>query len=97
MTIRQKLIKNGVSNLREFGYPDVNERNILTDMIYKPFFVNMLKENRGLYPSVDTEISLLLKELEPAEAPGTPSPLSDTFQPVKTPTAPTVEAGKAIL
>ena len=33
--MRDKLIKAGVSNLREFGYPNCDEVNILTDEIYK--------------------------------------------------------------
>lgn len=46
-TIQQKLIQNGVRNLREFGYPECNETNILTDYVYAQFFKGMLEDNRG--------------------------------------------------
>lgn len=42
--MREKLIAAGVRNLKEFGYPAVNEKNILTDMIYSEFFRQMLEE-----------------------------------------------------
>lgn len=60
--IRQKLIKAGVKNLREFGYPSCDEANILTDEIYKRFFESMLEENLGHSAAVDVEINQLLKE-----------------------------------
>ena len=44
MDIRGQLLKSGVSNLKEFGYPAVDEKNILTDMIYSRFFKSMLEE-----------------------------------------------------
>lgn len=59
-TVRQKLIAAGVRNLREFGYPSVNETNILTDMIFRPFFVSMLRDNLG--HGFDNEINALLTE-----------------------------------
>ena len=36
--IKKKLLKAGVKNLKEFGYPSVNEENILTDIVYGGFF-----------------------------------------------------------
>ena len=42
--MRDRLIAAGIRNLREFGYPDVNATNILTDMIYSKMFLGMLKE-----------------------------------------------------
>lgn len=63
--IRTRLILAGVKNLRDFGYPKADPKNILTDLIYKPFFVSMLKENLGkANPVVDDIIKALLKELE---------------------------------
>ena len=59
--VRAKLIKAGVRNLKEFGYPDVDEKNILTDMIFKEFFRSMLKDNLG--KGADKEINALLAEL----------------------------------
>ena len=62
MNMREKLIANGVENLKEFGYPDCNETNILTVSIFKAFFENMLQENLGQNPQIDTEIHKLLSE-----------------------------------
>ena len=59
-SIRDKLVEAGVKNLKEFGYPSCNNQNILTDRIFKPFFVSMLRENLG--KGVDAEIKALLKE-----------------------------------
>lgn len=60
LDIRSKLISAGVKNLREFGYPKCDEKNILTDLIYKGFFVSMLRDNLG--KGYDTDIKALLKE-----------------------------------
>ena len=61
--IREKLIKAGVKNLIDFGYEHVTEENILTDEVYKMFFANMLKENKGHSDSIDIEIDKLLGEI----------------------------------
>jgi hypothetical protein len=64
MNIRDKLIAAGVKNLREFGYPSCDDKNILTDMVYSRFFVSMLKDNKGRAGAeVDSVIDALLKEL----------------------------------
>lgn len=60
--MRNKLIANGVKNLKEYGYPDCNKDNILTDEIYKGFFVSMLKDNKGVQQNLDKTIDGLLKE-----------------------------------
>lgn len=60
-TIENKLIEAGVKNLREFGYPDCNADNILTDQIYSAFFKSMLEDNKG--HGVDREINALLGRL----------------------------------
>lgn len=65
LTGRDGLIHAGVRNLREYGYPDVNPKNILTDMIYKEFFRSMLKDNLGKFASTDRDINALLKEIGP--------------------------------
>lgn len=62
-TIRRKLIEAGVKNLREFGYPDCDNKNILTDTIFKQFFKGMLEDNKGKSALVDQEIDKLLKEI----------------------------------
>ena len=43
--IREHLLKAGVKNLIEFGYPHVTTETILTDIVYKEFFKSMLNEN----------------------------------------------------
>lgn len=43
--LKQKLIEAGVKNLKEFGYPSVNNENILTDFVYRSFFKPMLEED----------------------------------------------------
>lgn len=43
--LKQKLIEAGIKNLKEFGYPGVNEENILTDYVYSAFFKPMLEED----------------------------------------------------
>jgi hypothetical protein len=65
-TIEKKLIQAGVKNLREFGYPDCNETNILKDEIYSAFFKRMLEDNKG--HGVDKDIDALLKFLENVQA-----------------------------
>ena len=60
--MRDKLIKAGVKNLREFGYPEVNEANILTDAVYSAFFAVMLQDNLGY--GMDAEINELLEEIK---------------------------------
>lgn len=41
------LIRAGVANLKEFGYPAVTKDNILTDLIFRAFFRSMLEDNKG--------------------------------------------------
>lgn len=67
--VREHLIKAGVKNLKEFGYPSVDKENILTDMVYKEFFSRMLEENLGtdstdLGKTINTEIKKLQKEIK---------------------------------
>ncbi len=62
--VRNSLIKNGVKNLRQFGYPSVNKDNILTDYLFSQFFLNMLRDNKGSqYANVDREIDQLIAEI----------------------------------
>lgn len=72
MTIREKVIAAGVKNLKEFGYPDVNEHNILTDEVYSQFFESMLRDNimnlehtrLPEHKAALTELKQLQKELQ---------------------------------
>lgn len=61
--IRDKLIKAGVDNLQEFGYPECNSTNILTDLVYSKFFINMLEENKGYSGNIDKVIDELITEI----------------------------------
>jgi hypothetical protein len=67
MNLREKLIENGIKNLKEFGYPSVDRENIFTDLIYSKFFISMLKDNLGQAGiAVGDTIHGLLKEIEKA-------------------------------
>lgn len=45
---RNSLIEAGVKNLKSFGYPNANKNNILTDSIYKVFFLGMLEDEANV-------------------------------------------------
>ena len=67
--IRTALIQSGIKNLKEFGYSNVNEKNILFDLIYASFFQSMLTESKEVALSkqmndVASEIDALLFEVE---------------------------------
>lgn len=57
-----KIIAQGVANLKEFGYPDCNAENILTDRIYSAFFKSILEDNLG--KGYDGHINGLLAKIE---------------------------------
>lgn len=61
--IREHLLKSGVTNLKEFGYPDVTIETILTDIVYSGFFKSMLEDNKGSDNQVDEVINQLLLEI----------------------------------
>jgi hypothetical protein len=61
--IREHLLKAGVKNLKEFGYPEVTTETILTDEVYKMFFKSMLEDNLGNGKQVDEVINQLLSEV----------------------------------
>lgn len=64
MSERENIISAGVANLKEFGYPKVDQKNILTDMIYSAFFKSMLEGNLG-DPSHDQDVlTSLINEIE---------------------------------
>ncbi len=67
--VRTKLIAAGVRNLRSFGYPACDEKNILTDLIYKEFFSSMLRDNKGQDEAADEIIDALLAKISKAEKP----------------------------
>jgi len=60
-TVKDQIIKNGIKNLKVFGYPNVTVENIMTDEVYIMFFENQLKDNLG--HGFDEEIMSLLNDL----------------------------------
>jgi hypothetical protein len=62
--IKEHLIRAGIKNLKEFGYPNVTEENILTDDVYKLFFKSMLEDNKGNGKQIDEVINELLLVIE---------------------------------
>jgi hypothetical protein len=62
--MEQKLIAAGVKNLKEFGYPGVDSENILTDDVFKAFFLSMLKDNKGQRADIDKAIDSLIMKIE---------------------------------
>lgn len=61
--IRSHLLRAGVANLKEYGYPACTAENILTDKVYSAFFKSMLDDNKGHSKEVDREIDALLSAL----------------------------------
>lgn len=66
MTEREKIIKAGVANLKEFGYPSVSAENILTDHIYSQFFRSMLEGNLGDRRFDQDVLTGLIEEIDAA-------------------------------
>lgn len=63
MNLRDKLIKAGVKHLKEYGYPECNKDNIITDIIYSEFFKSMLEGNKGQSDAADEVIDGILAEI----------------------------------
>lgn len=63
-SIREQLIQSGVNNLKEYGYPKVDDKNILTDRIYSAFFKEMLDGTLGKSAKVDPIITELMTEID---------------------------------
>ena len=59
--VKEHLLKAGVKNLKQFGYPEVTTENILTDEVYKEFFKSMLNDNKGNGKQIDEVIDQLLE------------------------------------
>lgn len=62
--IGEMLLKAGVRTLKEFGYPDVTTENIVTDPIYKAFFIPMLEDSKNNNVQMNRVIDAILKTLE---------------------------------
>ncbi len=63
---RKQILESLVRSLKEFGYPSVNEANILTDQVYKMFAERQLKEALDAQPW-QIEIEKMLKEVSDDE------------------------------
>jgi hypothetical protein len=63
---RKRLLAAGVRNLKEFGYPHVDETNILTDQVYSAFFKSMLDDAKEASADANYQgaVADLLKEIE---------------------------------
>jgi hypothetical protein len=73
--MEKKLVRNGINNLKEFGYPHVNESNIFTDIVYSQFFLSMLREtkieggtNQDIVNACDSLIAKINSVTEPTNA-----------------------------
>lgn len=64
--IQSMLIRNGVRNLKEFGYPDCTSENILTEELFANFFLSMLNDNLGISANIDIAIKELIAEVNNA-------------------------------
>ncbi len=63
---REKVIEVAVKAAHEFGYPDCDKNNILTDEVYKMFFVSILRQSLGPSMAINDEIKKLVNEIESA-------------------------------
>lgn len=68
MSMRKTIIEDCVNKLRDFGYVDVDTKNIFTDTLYKRFFKSILEQNLGKDGFIDCAIQDLLKDIEESES-----------------------------
>jgi hypothetical protein len=61
---KEMIINNGIKNLKEFGYPSVNNENIFTDAIYSQMFKRMLEKNKGEDEQIDIIIDDILANIK---------------------------------
>jgi hypothetical protein len=61
---REKVVDVAVKAAHEFGYPDCNKNNMLTDEVYKLFFVSILRQSFGPSMTINDEIKKLINEIE---------------------------------
>ncbi len=61
--IKDKLINQAVTRLRNFGFVHVNEDNIVTDEVYSLYFLKILKEMLGENAETDSVINQLLNTI----------------------------------
>jgi hypothetical protein len=61
VSIKDKLIKQLVNRLRKFGFIQVDKNNIITDEVYRLYFLKILKERLGENVETDKVIKQLVK------------------------------------
>ena len=66
MKVRDKLIRAGVRNLRDFGCPDASPDNILTVPVFAGMFRHMLESDLGHGDAADRIIFDLIAEIDAA-------------------------------
>ena len=65
LTGRDGLIWGGVARLKASGYPNATPQNILSDQLYKRFFIYMLKDSLPCQiKGMEKDIRALLEELD---------------------------------
>jgi hypothetical protein len=62
-TAKTLIIQKGVSNLKEFGYENVDINNIFTDAIYSQMFKRILENNKGEDNRIDTIIDEIILDI----------------------------------
>ncbi len=65
--MRSKIISACVRHLREFGYPNCNTGNVLTDLLYRQMARSMLTgtlEDTGPDSAIGRECSKLIQEID---------------------------------
>ena len=67
MSMRKEIVKDCVNKLRDFGYVDVDAKNIFTDTLYKRFFKSILEQNLGKDSFIDCAIQDLLKDIKESD------------------------------
>lgn len=63
-SLKEKLIKQAVKKLRLFGFVHVNTENILTDDVYKLYFIKILYSNLKTNKDMDNVINEILKTVD---------------------------------
>jgi hypothetical protein len=62
---KKVIINNGITNLKEYGYPNVDKDNIFSDALYSAFFKGMLEDNLSTKDKVAKKaITELLNEIK---------------------------------
>lgn len=63
MDIRTTIINACVESLREFGYPDCDDENILTDEVYGMFFISQLKDYKSQSETMREDYKIKVNEV----------------------------------